>query len=296
MKIKNILAGMMMLASLVCISCEKYDAADTVKEKEKVENGVKVIFSLDKLEQIPFGEGAKITRSNVAADKICTYINLAIFSGTDKVKNESQKIGDSNFGTLAVSLAKGTYKVVVIAHNCNGTATITSPDKITFPDNKVTDTFYYCADITVDDAQTYSLQLKRAVAMFRLVAEDEKPEKVKSMKFYYSGGSSTFNALTGYGCVNSRQTEVRTIDDTMNGKQTQYDVYTFPHEEKGQLKITVTSQDASSGAINERVFDEIPIQRNMITQYSGKFFSESTKASSFSFVADDAWQQDNHTY
>lgn len=43
MKIKNILAGMMMLASLVCISCEKYDAADTVKEKEKVENGVKVI-------------------------------------------------------------------------------------------------------------------------------------------------------------------------------------------------------------------------------------------------------------
>ncbi len=296
MKKKFILTSIVMLVGLSFCSCEKFDIADEQKEKPEVDNGVKVVFNLDKFEQIPFSVVETKTRSSVSVDKICTYINLAVFNGTDKVKSESQKLGDDNFGTISASLAKGTYKLVIIAHNCSGSATITTPDKITFPDNKVTDTFYYCADITVDEAQTYNLELKRAVAMFRLIAEDAKPDDVKSMKFYYSGGSSTFNALTGYGCVNSRQTEIRTIDDAMNGKQTQYDVYTFPHDETGQLKMTVTSQDASSNTINERVFDVVNIQRNMITQYTGKFFIESSKASSFYFTVDNNWLQDNQNY
>lgn len=44
--------------------------------------------------------------------------------------------------------------------------------------------------------------------MFRLVIKDEIPEQAKKIKFYYTGGSSTLNAKTGYGCVNSKQTEI----------------------------------------------------------------------------------------
>ena len=293
MKKTIMLAGILLLASLLSVSCEKANFGDDGNQEKEGE--VKVMFNVDKFEQVPFNDGIYLSRSNVDVSNICTNINMAIFGGSEKVKSVNQKTGDSDFGKISVSLAKGTYKIVVIAHSCNGTATISSPDKITFPDNKVSDTFYYCADIVVDDAKSYDLELKRAVAMFRLIAQDGKPENVKSMKFFYSGGSSTFNAVTGYGCVNSRQTEVRKMEDSYNGKSTQIDVYTFPHDESGLLKITITAQDALGNSVCEKVFDDVPIQRNKITQYSGNFFISSA-GSSFSIKADNTWAQENYQY
>lgn len=74
--------------------------------------------------------------------------------------------------------------------------------------------------------------------MFRLVLTDEEiPSSVSKLKFYYVGGSSTFNPSTGYGCVNSKQTEIRTI---ANGVTT-FSIFTLPHTEDDVLtKLTVT--------------------------------------------------------
>ena len=55
----------------------------------------------------------------------------------------------------------------------------------------------------IEDDATYDVTLKRAVGKFRLVVKDETPKTIKQMKIYYTGGSSTFDATTGYGCVNS---------------------------------------------------------------------------------------------
>lgn len=290
------LVSMALLMVVALNSCEKAVVGDN--EKQQQEDGVPVVFNIDKFEQTPFDDGINVSRTATDVSTMCTQINVAVFSGDDKVKGVNQKAGDNSFGTVSVSLAKGTYRLVVMAHSCNGAATITTPDKITFPDNKVTDTFYYYGEITIDDAKAYSLELKRAVAMFRLVAEDGKPESVKSMKFYYSGGSSTFDAVTGYGCVNSRQTEIRTVDDSLNGKQTQYDVYTFPHDESGMLKMTVTALDNAGNTVTEKVFDDVPVKLKTITKYTGTFFSASggASSSSLSFAADNAWSEDNHTY
>ena len=89
--------------------------------------------------------------------------------------------------------AAGTCQLVVIAHCCDGSATITSTEKVTFPSNKVTDTFYYYGYLVVTDARnSYDLTLIRAVAMFRLVLTDEDiPSNVTRMKFYYTCGSSS---------------------------------------------------------------------------------------------------------
>ena len=78
------------------------------------------------------------------------------------------------------------YQLVVIAHNGEGSATITSTEKVTFPNNKVTDTFYYYGDLIVtSEVQSYDLTLTRAVAMFRLVlTDDEIPSSVTKFKFY----------------------------------------------------------------------------------------------------------------
>lgn len=75
---------------------------------------------------------------------------------------------------------------------------------------------------------SYNLELKRAVSKFRLIVDDSIPSDVVQMKFYYTGGSSTFNPVSGYGCINSRQTEFRVVTSEMHGKGCQFEVFTFP--------------------------------------------------------------------
>ena len=172
--------------AMLLAACEKpvLDSEDVVSLKE-----ANVILHMTQFEQQPFDSSAKRAVTRAASDitELCTRLNIAIFDadGT-KVKTVAQKEGDASYGTVALTLAAGTYQLVVIAHNGEGSATITSTEKVTFPNNKVTDTFYYYGDLVVtSEVQSYDLTLTRAVAMFRLVlTDDEIPSNVAKMKFY----------------------------------------------------------------------------------------------------------------
>ena len=189
--------------TLLVAACEKPILdEDVVSMKE-----ANVILHMTQYEQEAFGNSGNraATRAATGITELCSRLNIAIFDdeGT-KVKTVAQKEGDASFGTVAMTLAAGTYQLVVIAHNGEGSATITSTEKVTFPNNKVTDTFYYYGDLVVtSEVQSYDLTLTRAVAMFRMVlTDDEIPSTVTKFKFYYTGGSSTFSPSAGYGCVN----------------------------------------------------------------------------------------------
>ena len=299
---------MLFALALLLAACEKLDFDD---ENLSVEKDANVILHMTQYEQVAFdgaaaplpsrggaGVGALTTRAATDITELCTRLNIAIFSsdGT-KVKTVAQKDTDSDFGTVALTLAAGTYRLVVIAHNCDGSATITSEEKVTFPNNKVTDTFYYDGDLVVTDArQSYDLTLTRAVAMFRLVLTDEQiPSNVAKLKFYYVGGSSTFSPKDGYGCVNSKQTETRTVADGV----TTFDIYTLPHTEEDVLtKLTITALDANDNTVKERVFENVPVTRNQITRYTGSFFgSDGSEGGSsdgtFRLTADPDWDSVN---
>ena len=273
--------------ALLVAACE----TPILDEEEVVQKEANVILHMTMYDQESF------TRSATDITELCSRLNIAIFNtdGT-KVKTVAQKEGDSSYGTVALTLAAGTYHLVVIAHNCDGSATITSEEKVTFPNNKVTDTFYYYGDLVVTDAQqSYDLTLTRAVAMFRLVLTDEEiPSNVAKLKFYYVGGSSTFSPKDGYGCVNSKQTEVRTIaDDGI------YDIYTLPHTEDDVLtKLTVTALDANDNTVKERIFENVPVTRNQITRYTGSFFGNggnggTSSDGTFRLTADPDWDSVN---
>jgi len=273
--------------ALLMAACEKpiIDSEDVPNEKE-----ANVILHFTQYEHEPF------TRAATDITALCSRLNIAIFDadGT-KVKTVAQKEGDASYGTVALTLAAGTYQLVVIAHNCDGSATITSEEKVTFPNNKVTDTFYYYGDLVVTDAQqSYDLTLTRAVAMFRLVLTDEEiPASVAKLKFYYTGGSSTFSPRDGYGCIQSKQTEVRpTAADGI------YDIYTLPHSEDDVLtKLTVTALDQNDNTVKERVFENVPVTRNQITRYTGSLFGNggggSTSDGTFRMTADPDWDSVN---
>ena len=177
--------------ALLLAACEKPVLDEDIASTREAN----VILHMTQFEQESFG-----TRAATDITELCSRLNVAIFDadGT-KVKTVAQKEGDTGYGTVALTLAAGTYQLVVIAHNGEGSATITSTEKVTFPNNKVTDTFYYYGDLVVTDAkQSYDLTLTRAVAMFRLVlTDDEIPSTVTKFKFYYTGGSSTFSPKGG---------------------------------------------------------------------------------------------------
>ena len=282
---------MYIILALLLAACEKpvIDDEDFVATKD-----TNVILHFTQYQQEAF------TRSATDITNLCSRLNIAIFDaeGT-KVKTVAQKKDDASYGTVALSLAAGTYRLVVIAHSCDGSATITSTEKVTFPNNKVTDTFFYYGDLVVTaEKQSHDLTLTRAVAMFRLVLTDEEiPSSVSKFKFYYLGGSSTFSPKDGYGCVNSKQTEIRPVPaDFVSG--TAFEVYTLPHTEEDVLtKLTVTALDANDNILKERVFENIPITRNQVTRYTGIFFGSgggnSTNDGTFRLTADPDWDAVN---
>ena len=277
---------MLLALTLLLAACEK----PVIDEDLVATKDANVILHFKQFEQEAF------TRAATDITELCSRLNIALFDaeGT-KVKTVAQKEGDSSYGTVALTLTAGTYRLVVIAHNCDGSATITSTEKVTFPNNKVTDTFYYYGDLVVTDAkQSYDLTLTRAVAMFRLVLTDESvPSNVAKLKFYYIGGSSTFSPKDGYGCVNSKQTEIRSVSS--DGV---YEIFTLPHTEDDVLtKLTVTALDANDNTVKERTFENVPITRNQVTRYTGSFFGSggggSTSDGTLRLTADPDWDSVN---
>ena len=126
-----------------------------------------------------------------------------------------------------------------------------------------------------------------------VLTDDEIPSTVTKFKFYYVGGSSTFSPSAGYGCVNSKQTEIRTIADGV----TTFDIFTLPHTEDDVLtKLTVTALDANDNTVKERVFENVPVTRNQITRYTGSFFGNgggTTSDGTFRLTADGDWDSVN---
>lgn len=285
-----------MLLGILCtyllVACEKVQLQESTSSEE-----AKVVFRVVSYTQMPF-TSSQLRQAPVRIDEACSRISFAIFEGDTKVKSVNQTKGSNDFGTLSITLPKGTYRLVAIAHNGTGAATISSAEKISFPNNKCTDTFYICQDFTVSENSEYDLIMKRATAMFRFVIEDSIPKQVENMKFYYTGGSSTLDATTGFGCVNSKQTEYRKIIDETGRKNNSFDIFTFPHNIQDTLKMTVTALTSSDVTMKERTFDAIPVKQNYITQYSGTFFDAVSGEGDLDihFQVDTTWVQYSHRY
>lgn len=212
--------------------------------------------------------------------EVCTRLSFAVYDINDdgsytKVGEVSQTNSDNAFGTADLSVTAGTHLLVVIAHNGTGKPTMTNPEKITFPSNKTTDTFFCTQQFSVSDGGTtnLNLNLKRAVAKVCFSPDDKTPSKVTKMKFYYTGGSSTFNAVSGYGCVNSKQTEERPVVASAHEGSSTYSIYTFPRSDSNSINLEVTALDNDT-KLYYRKFSDIPITLNYITRCHGNFFGD----------------------
>jgi hypothetical protein len=245
---KSIGHTLFVLLLVLLAGCEQPVITDT--ENTTVKKG-NLTLSILEIEHTDF---AALTRS--AASDVCNHLNFAVYdAGGTRVKQTNQKLGDSDFGTVTFQLAEGTYTLVALAHSSNGNPTMTNPAKIQFNNSQgYTDTFLYTKRIVIgSEAQTLSLSLHRITALCRFIINDAIPEGVAKLEFTYKGGSGTFDASTGLGCVNS--TQVMKYDVQTGKKQTQYDLYTFLHDTEGTLHLKVTAYDASGNILHEKNID-----------------------------------------
>ncbi len=288
----------MLTAVLVLSSCEKFYADGTLSNGNG-ENG-NVTIQVSNRIQSDFASGSTQTRGEdedaPTLEDICTRLSFAFFKDSEKIKTINQTAGDGNYGTVSLNLSEGTYRLVVIAHSGKGNCTISSPEKVKFYKNKMTDTFAYYGTLEVseDEDTNQEINLSRAVAKITLSINDNIPENVKRLLFYYTGGSSTLNATTMQGCVNSKQTEEREIV----AGQKDYDIYTFPHQDDKNVALTITGYDQSDVEVSSKYIENIPVKRNYITTCIGDLFGEGDYTPSdkeqttggFTFKFDPKWE------
>ena len=272
MKKKNyaLVASFLMMLVATLTSCEKFALDETSTDPHDANANVTFHVSMGKNQSTEFntkaaGFNTKAADSNaIPLEKVCSRLSLGIFDEIGKVKTLNTLSTDKEYGKLSVALDEGEYRVVIIGHNGAGNCTISSPEKIKFSNNKLTDTFYYYGRLNISSEETEeTIELKRAVAQFKVhITDSVIPANARSIKFYYTGGSSTLDATSGYGCVNSRQTEVFKLAKD----QRDYSVYTFPHEDSQGLNMKISILDADGKPFRELDKDNIEVKCNYITK------------------------------
>lgn len=242
------------------------------------------------------------TRATVAIGDYFGKLNVMLFDEEgqrvfDRVK--TQTVVDDDFGRLSVQLSEGRYWIVAVGHSSKVSATIKSTEMVQFTASegeKLTDTFAYCGELTVSpQPEQHTLTMQRATAMVRVILTDsETPDGYSRMKFDYTGGSANFNPTTMEGTTKSTQSETRQ-------RAEEYRIYTFPYQSAtGRLKLTVSALTDAGTVIHKMVIQDVPVTRNRITTYRGKFFEDGDveiTQSGFGFMVDAEWAgEDEHTF
>ena len=289
---KHIYSLSLILAALILAACEK----PLVSESSLSDDEGNVILTFQPT-------GKDMTRGNVAAN-FFKKLNVQLFDADgEKVFDtvRTQLSTDDDFCTMSLKLTAGTYTVVAVGHSSTKSATIKSPEAVQFTatdGEKLTDTFCHCSTVVVSgDVQSLTLPMYRVGAMIQFcLTDDNVPANFAYFLMEYTGGSANFNPTTLQGITKSSQSE-RRGRNALNIHQ----AYTFPYMAPScLLKITVSGLDADGTVIRRRVFSDVPVTRNRITTYTGKFFEDGDgifTQTDFGFVVHTDWDgEDVHTF
>lgn len=290
----------LLILSAIFTCCTRYE----LEEGSVVGNGKnRLKLTLSPFEKSDFDVNPS-SRAVVSISEVCTIINFAVFdSNGKKVATMNQNSGNSNFGTFTADLNDGEYDIVIVAHSTAGNATISKLDSIRFTDNKLSDTFSYHEHISLKGNLTKEISMKRCVAMFRLQLTERIPQNIKQLKFYYTGGSSTLNAITGFGKVNSRQTEIREVPEkAYTSANNIFAVYTIPHSTDDELKMTISAiVEEGTTEYEETVFENVPVTQGQITTFSGNIFhtdidNPSSAPIQYIISAENSWTEQKYSF
>ncbi len=283
----------MTIAALSLMGCTSEEAMNPSQVEYQ---NVNISFFDTTLEQM----GLPGTRADdVPLSQSFDQLDVALFSVKDaKTKyTASQSSGDDKFGTVSMRVPTGEYTLVGIAHKClitgkTESATIESAENVSFANNVVGDVAYARQTVTVGtlNSAATACSLKRAVALFRINCQDDIPTDAKKVDISFGGKCSFYlNPTTGLSAKITDGTHLtytvnKTTDENRTGRT--FCVYLFLAAETIQTSVTVTTSDGNGKVLNTMTFNDVKLQVNHVTTYTGKFFTAGEELS-FSFSEGD---------
>lgn len=256
----------------------------------EAELNAKISFRINEYDQEKFDNLQSRTSSLTAFSKL----SFCIFTNNEKTQEIKQVASDAGFGTIKASIPYGEHQILVVGHNGTSEATVTSLENITFPDNRITDTFYYLFTINIDGETPpiINIALNRIVSKFELLATDKIPTGIQSIEIEAAAGGNSFNAANGGAALNDGQKRTIEIPSSAIGStKNRFILYMFLPADEAKINITVSAKDADNKAIFAKTFEGVPMKINRITRYSGEFFKNGENVTG-NISVNDKWADD----
>jgi hypothetical protein len=216
-----------------------------------------------------------MTRAAVA--DYVTRLDVWLYEDGTEVQAVHQQSTDEGFASLSVRLEKSkTYTVYAVAHKAGGAATL-SDGVVSWPDDKVTHSFFYSQTFCPATTTTLNCLMERIVGNFRLEVTDKVPEGVARMTVDV-GVSPTRWDVGGFG-VNAVG-RVSSFTPAVGSSPT-LSVFLLAGSEEEKRDITVTAYDATDAVVQQRVFEDVPIRAGYRSTYRGAFFTGADEVMTF---------------
>ena len=233
------------------------------------------------------------TRATANVSTVATHLDVWLIEGENTIEL-NQATGDEGFGSISLTLDKTkTYTLYAIAHKGSAAATL-SDGIITFPDNKVTHSFWYTTTFSPGTTTALSCTMNRIVGQFKLETADEVPIEVTKFRFSIP---QTFTAwsTTGIGANKTdRVSEINLASRNQDGTAT-FNVFIIGSSEQELYDITVAALNSNNEIVKSHILEDVPIKNNYRTTARGIFFTDEDVNMSMSI--DDSWNEfDQYEY
>lgn len=199
-----------------------------------------------------------------------------------------QNSGDDDFGHLSVKLPIGKYTLVAVASKKGEMQEITSPTSVSFSNVGFSDMASVSQAIDLKSgSNAVNAVLKRCFTKLLIKSTDCVEKNVAKVVVTYMGKfSKTYNPATGLGIVDGEEmtfTKNITPRQSDTPKPMSIGLTAFIPEETVSWVVDVKLYDANEMIVKELHFDDVKMQQNHITTYSGPLF---TTGSTFGFSFD----------
>ena len=213
-----------------------------------------------------------------AVGDYATRLDVWIYEGDTEVQAVHQQSTDEGFASLSVRLEKSkTYTVYACAHKAGGAATL-SDGVVSWPDDKVTHSFFYSQTFSPATTTTLNCLMERIVGNFRLEITDNVPEGAVRLAVDM-GESPTRWDVGGFG-VNA-VSRVSSFPLTAGSTPTASVFLIAGGDEAESYNITVTAYDGEDAVVQQRVFSDVPIRAGYRSTYRGAFFTGADEVMTF---------------
>lgn len=247
-----------------------------------------ISFTVKNYRQVSFDDlsGSADTRA-VASNHPSTLAHLLIVvfnaetgeQACSPIQHDQKNYEENNeaYPKFTLTLPYGHYRVLVLGYNGSQGCRITSASHISWENDYVPNSFYYCEDFTFDQntSPDRKITLKHAVAAFRVETEDALPAELKKMRFSSTIGGTVLDATTGFTPQSTGRTSEIAVPADSLGKPGILTVYLFlPNEEENVGSYTVQALGKNNDVLYEKRFSEVPMRINYMTLWQGKFFED----------------------